>query len=158
VTRRAVGVEVAGTRVRDSPRGGDASTPGGIGDAPTRVLPTTPPRARAPVRVELLPAGRNQDDVTRVLGVHTILPSQLGPRRAQAGVRALLVELLREALRDAGVVRRLVPLQPRRQALAVAWLTGTIDDQVVLPVAVVCDTLGIDASVLAAIVRARVAP
>jgi len=49
------------------------------------------------------------------------------------GVRALYVELLREALRDAGVVRGIAPLQPRRQALAVAWLTGTIDGDFVLP-------------------------
>jgi hypothetical protein len=56
------------------------------------------------------------------------------------------------------VVRRLAPLHPRRQALAVAWLTGRLEGEVVLPVAIVCDALGIDASVLAATVRARVAP
>jgi hypothetical protein len=57
------------------------------------------------------------------------------------------------ALQDAGVVRSIAPLQPRRQALAVAWLTGTLDAEVALPVTVVCDALGLDASVLAAVVR-----
>jgi hypothetical protein len=47
---------------------------------------------------------------------------------------------------------------PRRRALAVAWLTGTLDDQVVVPVGFVCDALGLDAGVLAAAVRARAAP
>jgi len=65
-------------------------------------------------------------------------------------VRALLVELLREALRDAGVVRSNAPLHPRRQARAVAWLTGTLDDPVALPIGFVCDALGIDAGALAA--------
>jgi hypothetical protein len=109
------------------------------------------------VRPEVLPAGRNQYDGA-VFGVHAILPSQLGPRRTAGGVRALFVELLREALRDAGMVRSLAPVHPRRQALAVAWLTGTLDDQVVVPVGFVCDALGLDADGLAAAVRARATP
>jgi len=99
---------------------------------------------------------------TTLLASAAVQPSQwLGPRDVSAdtrGVRALLAELLREALREAGAVRSRAPLHARRQALAVAWLTGMLDADVVLPVAVVCDALGIDASVLAAIVRARVAP
>lgn len=63
--------------------------------------------------------------------------------------------LRREALRDAGVVRRIAPLYPRRQALAVAWLTGALDAEVAVPVTVVCDALGIEAGALAAAVRAQ---
>lgn len=110
------------------------------------------------MRVEVLPAGHAQDQVARVFGVQTLLPTQLPRRAAPSGVRALFAVLLREALRDAGVVRSLAPLQPRRQALAVAWLTGTLDAEVALPITVVCDALGLDADVLAAAVRARTAP
>ena len=56
------------------------------------------------------------------------------------------------------MVGSIAPVQPRRQALAVAWLTGTLEAGVAVPVAVVCDTLGIDAGLLAATVRARTAP
>jgi hypothetical protein len=56
------------------------------------------------------------------------------------------------------VVRSHAPLHPRRQALAVAWLTGTLGDQVRLPVAFVCEALGLDAGVLAAAVLARATP
>jgi len=73
-------------------------------------------------------------------------------------VRALYVELLREALRDAGVVRGIAPLHPGRRALALAWLTGTLDDQVALPIGFACDALGLDAGALAAAVRARATP
>jgi hypothetical protein len=52
----------------------------------------------------------------------------------------------------------IAPVQPRRQALAVAWLTGTLEAGVAVPVAVVCDALGIDAGLLAATVRACTAP
>jgi hypothetical protein len=107
------------------------------------------------VRVEVLPAGRNQDDVARVFGVHTLLPSQLPRPRPHPGIRALYAELLREALRDAGVVRGIAPLQPRRQALATAWLTGALDAEVLVPIRLVCDVLDLDAGVLAAAVRAR---
>jgi hypothetical protein len=96
----------------------------------------------------------------QLLDVAQIVPAQL-PRRvagSDSGVRALYAEVLREALRGAGVVRSIAPIHPRRQALAVAWLVGTLDDQVVLPVTVVCDALGIDAGTLAATVRRRVAP
>ena len=58
-----------------------------------------------------------------------------------------------EVLRDAGVVRRIAPLHPRRQALAVAWLTGTLDAEVALPVAWVSDALGIEHASLARLVR-----
>ena len=74
------------------------------------------------------------------------------------GVRAFYAELLRGALRDAGVLRNLAPLQARRQALAVAWLTGTLDDQVALPIGFLCDALRLDAGALAAAVRARATP
>jgi hypothetical protein len=73
-------------------------------------------------------------------------------------VRALLVELLREALRDAGVMAGIAPTHPRRRALALAWLTGTFDGQVAVPVGFVCDALGLDAGALAAAVQARATP
>ena len=85
-----------------------------------------------------------------MFAVHAILPSQRGPRRADGGGRALLVELLREALRDAGVMPGIAPTHPRRRALALAWLTGTFDDGVALPIGFVCDALGLDAGALAA--------
>ena len=90
-----------------------------------------------------------------MFGVRAILPSQLGPRRADGGGRALLVELLREALCDAGVMPGIAPTHPRRRALALAWLTGTFDDGVALPIGFVCDALGLDARLLAAAGRAR---
>jgi hypothetical protein len=96
----------------------------------------------------------------QLLDVAQIVPAQL-PRRvagSDSGVRALLAELLREALRDAGVVRSHAPPHPRRRALAVAWLTGTLDGEVVVPLGFVCDALGLDAGALAAAVRARTAP
>jgi len=46
----------------------------------------------------------------------------------------------------------------RRPAQIVAarrWLAGELDDQVRLPIAFVCDALGLDAGMLAAAVRAR---
>jgi hypothetical protein len=101
----------------------------------------------------------------RPFDVAQLLPTQL-PRRAPTprtfGPHALLVRLLLDALADAGCLGR-SPRWRRRAGTAVrtlarAWLTGALEDQVPLPVATVCDALGIDASVLAAIVRARVAP
>ena len=94
----------------------------------------------------------------QLFDVAQIVPAQLPRRAAHPGVRTLLAELLRAALQDADVVRSIAPVQPRRQALAVAWLTGTLGAEVAVPVAVVCDALGIDASLLAANVRARTAP
>jgi len=44
----------------------------------------------------------------------------------------------------------IAPTHPRRRALALAWLTGTFDDQVALPIGFVCDALGLDAGALAA--------
>jgi hypothetical protein len=41
------------------------------------------------------------------------------------------------------------------RTLARRWLLGELDGQVALPVTLVCDALGLDASVLAAAVRAR---
>jgi hypothetical protein len=70
-------------------------------------------------------------------------------------VHRFLAMVLREALRDVGLLPSLAPLQPKRQALAAAWLTGQLDDQVVLPVATVCDGLGLDADALADAVRRR---
>ena len=85
------------------------------------------------------------------------MPAQLPRRRAGAdsGARALLVALLREALRDAGVVRSLAPVHPRRQALAVAWLRGELDHEVPVPLTWLCDVLGIVAGTLARAVRER---
>src|SRR5262249_6694757 len=59
---------------------------------------------------------------------------------------------------DEALVRSLAPLHPRRRALAVAWLTGTVDDQVAVPIGFVCDALGLDAGALAAAVQARATP
>jgi hypothetical protein len=59
---------------------------------------------------------------------------------------------------DAGVIHSNAPIHPRRQALAVAWLTGTLDGEVTLPIGFVCDALGLDAGALAAAVRARATP
>jgi hypothetical protein len=36
-----------------------------------------------------------------------------------------------------------------------AWLTGTLDDQVVVPVQMVCDAFGLDPAALAAVVFRR---
>jgi hypothetical protein len=46
----------------------------------------------------------------------------------------------------------------RLPALARAWLGGQLDCEVALPVALVCDPLGLDAGALAAAVRARATP
>jgi hypothetical protein len=87
------------------------------------------------------------------------------------GPRALLLRLLADALYQANLgpqVRRRGPVPRtgagrfgarRRPAQVIAarrWLAGALDDQVRLPVAFVCDALGLDAGVLAAAVRARV--
>src|SRR5262249_40474724 len=39
--------------------------------------------------------------------------------------------------------------------LAVAWLTGTLDGEVAVPIAWLCDQLGLDAAALARAVRVR---
>ena len=117
-------------------------------------MSAAPARARRPA----LPASAGPRLDALRFDVAQIVPAQLPRRGAHPGVRALLAELLRAALRDAGVVRTIAPVQPRRQALAVAWLTGTLDAEVALPVTFVCDALGLDAGVLAAAVRARALP
>src|SRR5262245_8132364 len=97
-----------------------------------------------------------------LLGIESLLPTQVARRAPRSGVEALLTRCLVDALGDAGLLcsgRWRRRWNPRRCALAVAWLTGTIDDQVVLPVTIVCDALGIDAAhALAATVRRRVTP
>jgi hypothetical protein len=101
----------------------------------------------------------------RPFDVALLLPTQL-PRRAPTprtcGPHALLVRLLLDALADAGCLGR-SPRWRRRAGTAVrmnarAWLAGELEDQVALPVATVCDALGLDAAALAAAVRARVWP
>jgi hypothetical protein len=81
------------------------------------------------------------------------------PRYRSAGAAQRLAgALLVEALRTAGLLSdRKYRVTAAMRRTAGAWLLGALDDQVVVPVAWVCDALGIDASVLAAIVRARVA-
>jgi hypothetical protein len=90
-----------------------------------------------------------------LLGVESLLPTQFASSMPRTGVRALLLRLLVEALGDAGLLaggrwhRR---GDPRRCALARAWLCGQLDREVALPVALVADALGVDPSVLAAAV------
>jgi hypothetical protein len=102
-----------------------------------------------------------EDAIARLFGIYAELPSQL-PRRERAarGPTALLAGVLANALEDAGVVRlrrfqavppataygrRAARIGPGRRATARAWLTGTLDDQVVVSVQMVCDALGLDA-------------
>jgi hypothetical protein len=82
--------------------------------------------------------------------------------RCTRRARALLVRLLVDALGDAGLLtggrwhRR---GDPRRCALARAWLCGQLDREVALPVALVADALGVDPTVLAvAVARAPSVP
>jgi hypothetical protein len=105
----------------------------------------------------LRPAPRPE---ARPFDVALLLPTQV-PRRAPTprtfGPHALLVRLLLDALADAGCLgrsprwRRRAGIAPR--TLARAWLAGELEDQVPLPVATVCDALGLDADALAAAVR-----
>jgi hypothetical protein len=62
----------------------------------------------------------------------------LGPRRAPRT--------------SAGYSRLADRLARRRRAAATAWLVGALDGEVVVPVQLVCDALGIDPSALAAAV------
>jgi hypothetical protein len=109
-----------------------------------------------------------------LLGAAIMRPSQWpGPRCERAdGARALLLRLLADALHQADLgprIRRQGPA-PRNGScragtraraaqvvIARRWLLGELDDQVALPVGWVCDMLGIDKGVLAA-VRARATP
>jgi hypothetical protein len=91
-----------------------------------------------------------------LLGLESLLPTQLGTRTPRTGERALLVRLLVDALADAGLLasggRWHRHGNPRRCALARAWLSGQLDREVALPVALVADAVGVDRSVLAAAV------
>jgi hypothetical protein len=94
-----------------------------------------------------------------------------GSMRARRRLPALLLRLLADALHQADLgprIRRRQGPAPRTgsgrvgtrsrpaQVLAARrWLLGELDGQVALPVTLVCDALGLDASVLAAAVRAR---
>jgi hypothetical protein len=92
-----------------------------------------------------------------------------GARCARAaGPRALLLRLLADAVYQADLgVRRQGPgprhgsgrfgarRRPAQIVAARRWLAGELDDQVRLPIAFVCDALGLDHDVLAAAVRAR---
>src|SRR5262245_30264861 len=92
-----------------------------------------------------------------LLGIESLLPTQVAIRSARTGVRALLLRLLVDALGDAGLLaapRWCRRGTPRRRELARRWLAGALDAHVALPVALVCDALGLDAGVLAAAVRA----
>jgi len=75
------------------------------------------------------------------------------PRRAGA-VRPHLVD----ALLDAGLVPRHGRTRPAVCTLAQRWLAGELEGAVDVPVAVVCVALNLDATALAAAVRARGRP
>jgi len=103
-----------------------------------------------------------------LLGAAIMRPCQFpGPRCERVvGARALLLRLLADALHQADLGPRMRRKAPRsgpgrvtRAQVVVArrWLCGELDDQVALPVAYVCDMLGIEHEVLAAAVRARTA-
>jgi len=95
-----------------------------------------------------------------LLGMESLLPTQLGTRTPRTGARALVARLLLEALGDAGVLggRWRRRGTPTRREFARRWLQGELDAEVALPAAVVCDALGLDAGALAATVRRRVTP
>jgi hypothetical protein len=102
------------------------------------------------------------------LGLHQVLPTQLPRRhRGVGGPPAFFAALLANALEDAGLGPRRPPpprtsaryarladrLAASRRALAVAWLCGQLEREVVVPLEVACTALGIDAAALAAVVR-----
>jgi len=103
----------------------------------------------------------------------SLIPLTL-PGSRELIIRTLLtLRLLAYAVHQAGLgphIRRQGPvprtgsrqLGPRARAARVLaarrWLLGELDDQVALPIGYVCDMLGLDAGVLAAAARARVAP
>jgi hypothetical protein len=87
-----------------------------------------------------------------LIGVESLLPSQVAMRTARTGVQALLTRLLVEALADAQLVvggRWRRRGDPRRCALARAWLTGALDGEVSVPLGWVCDVLALDPGRLA---------
>jgi hypothetical protein len=71
------------------------------------------------------------------------------------GVRALYARMLWGALVEAGLAPCHGRPRPALHTLARRWLAGELDAEVALPIAFVCDLLGIDAGMLAATVRAR---
>jgi hypothetical protein len=106
----------------------------------------------------------------RALGLHQVLPSQIaGPARTSAGLRKFYAAILTVALDDAGIARRsgTGPLPPRAtpyarvqarhrataRALAQRWLTGELEAEVAVPLAVACDALGLNAEAVADAVR-----
>jgi hypothetical protein len=106
--------------------------------------------------------------IESLFGVVITRPCQIpGGRSDRAGgARALLLRLLADAIHQADLGPRMRRKAPRsgpgrvtRAQVVVArrWLCGELDDQVALPVAYVCDMLGIEHEVLAAAVRARTA-
>jgi hypothetical protein len=116
-------------------------------------------------RVLVLHAAPRLD--AHLIEVAHVLPSQVPRRHAvyTTGTRALLGRLLALALLDAGwkVDGRSTPPHPSprrhrirwqtRRTLARRWLCGELEDQVAVPVRLVCDLLGIDVDALAAVVR-----
>jgi hypothetical protein len=101
-----------------------------------------------------------------LLGCDILRPCQWPGERYQraVGPRAMLLRLLADALHQADLgprIRRRGPVpsngacrvgtRARRAQVDAArrWLVGDLDDQVRLPVAFVCDQLGLDADVRA---------
>lgn len=119
--------------------------------------------------------GRSLPVPDALLDCAILRPCQWPGERCQraVGPRAMLLRLLADALHQADLgprIRRQGPApshgscrvgtRARRAQVDAArrWLVGDLDDQVRLPVAFVCDQLGLDAGVLAAAVRACSAP
>lgn len=104
-----------------------------------------------PARPALIP--------TPLLAEACLRPAQWhGPREVSAdsrGVRALYARILWDALLDAGLVPRRCRTRPAVRALAQQWLAGELDAAVDVPIAIVCVALNLDATALAAAVRAR---
>src|SRR5262245_13958339 len=115
--------------------------------------PSPRPAIRSDRRIMLVRPGPAIEP--HLLGIEALLPIQVARHAPRTGERALLVRLLVDALGDAGLLadgrwhRR---GDPRRCALARAWLCGQLDREVALPVALVADALGVDPAVLAAAV------
>lgn len=77
-------------------------------------------------------------------------PTKGNPRALRAHALYVLV--------DAGLAPCHARPRPALRTLAQRWLAGELDAAVDVPVAVVCVALNMDATALAAAVRARVAP
>src|SRR5262245_6996269 len=96
---------------------------------------------------------------TTLLGEACVRPVQWRTARDVSpdsrGIRALYARILWDALLDAGLVPRRCRTRPAVRTLAQRWLAGELDAGVDVPVAIVCVALNLDATALAAAVRAR---